>query len=453
MATGGEDGVVNFWNCEDYSKITSSAAFKEPVRSVSFASDGSAALAVSDSTLRVMSWDPYSLIDSVASMPFGAVQDAFVRKDKLYVSSVSKDAHSVSSTIISLTSGIKPFSAASDENVNPLPVEVVKKPAADEKKKEDEPPAPKQEEPVAVVEEKKVEAKEEVVEQAPAPVAVVAPPPSVVVEKKVVEKKVVEKVERVMEKPKPKTMKKPKAESEPKMKGKSGSRVQQTSSGSRRRDNTRPANQVVPSNNIGIVPADRNTALGLKAEEFRSKSKAAKSDEEVLALCMDDHANMCAALNARKTHVAAIRAMWNKDQIWKAISQMREAKELSVVVDIFSNLSTQAITLIPMELLNVILVQIQCLLQSQYEEYCVLGCSVLRNVTKTFGSNLKAFSREKLMEARMDSVAAEKLEINTACRETLSKCQLQLKENIACGGRVGSSSREILALLRRIGIN
>jgi hypothetical protein len=438
--------VVNFWNCEDYSKITSSAAFKEPVRSVSFASDGSAALAVSDSTLRVMSWDPYSLIDSVASMPFGAVQDAFVRKDKLYVSSVSKDARSVSSTIISLTSGIKPFSAASDENVNPLPVEVVKKPAADEKKKEDETPAPKLEEPVAVVEQKE-EAKEEVVEQAPAPVAVVAPPPAVVVEKKVVEK-----VERVVEKPKTKTVKKSKAESEPKMKGKSGSRVQQASSGSRRRDNTRPANQVVPSNNIGIVPADRNTALGLKAEEFRSKSKAAKSDEEVLALCMDDHANMCAALNARKTHVAAIRAMWNKDQIWKAISQMREAKELSVVVDIFSNLSTQAITLIPMELLNVILVQIQCLLQSQYEEYCVLGCSVLRNVTKTFGSNLKAFSREKLMEARMDSVAAEKLEINTACRETLSKCQLQLKENIACGGRVGSSSREILALWRRIGI-
>ena len=73
MATGGDDGVVNFWSADSYEKISASAAFSEPVRSVNFASDGESALAVSDKTLRIMSWDPYTLVDSVAAMPWGTV--------------------------------------------------------------------------------------------------------------------------------------------------------------------------------------------------------------------------------------------------------------------------------------------------------------------------------------------------------------------------------------------
>ena len=60
LATAGEDGIVNFWNSETYAKISGSAPFKEAVRNVSFSQDGKAALAISDSTLRVMDWNPYS---------------------------------------------------------------------------------------------------------------------------------------------------------------------------------------------------------------------------------------------------------------------------------------------------------------------------------------------------------------------------------------------------------
>ena len=84
----------------------------------------------------------------------------------------------------------------------------------------------------------------------------------------------------------------------------------------------------------------------------------------MIDLCMNDHANMCAALNTvtnirfrlisasvshdlfpqRKTHVVAIRSMWTKEAIWKAVSQLKESKDLSVVVDVLGNLSTQQLS-------------------------------------------------------------------------------------------------------------
>lgn len=227
------------------------------------------------------------------------------------------------------------------------------------------------------------------------------------------------------------------------------------SSGSQRRkvkDQTKPVSTVVPANQIGLVPADRSTALGLKAEEFRAKSKNARTDQEILDLCMDDHASMCATLSARKTHVAAVRAMWNKDSVWKAVTQMKESKDLSVVVDVFQTLSSQQLQIVPLEVLNVLLTEMQCLLQSEYEDYVILGCSMLRQVNKIFCPVLKATRESKPADVRSDPVLAERIEVSNTCWDTLGKCSLQLKENLGCGGRVSSSSREVLALFRRVGL-
>ena len=104
--------------------------------------------------------------------------------------------------------------------------------------------------------------------------------------------------------------------------------------------------------------------------------------------------------------MTAIRALWTKESIWKAISQMQEARELSVVVDVLSNLSTQQLSIVPLEMLNVLLSFIQCLLQSEYEDYCVLGCTLLRGINKIFGASLKS-TRDKASEARNDPSVSE----------------------------------------------
>ena len=425
LASGGDDGVVHFWNAEDYSKIASSSTFKEAVKSVSFSS--SALLAVSDSNLRVMGWNPYTMIDSVASMTWGPVQDAFLRKERLFVSSFSKNGNSPNLTILDLSVGIKPFAESNAENVAPL-----------EAKKPDAAP------PAAVEEKKKEEAAEEkkIITSAPVSAPVTAPTVAPVV---------VDKPEPVPVREKPRKEKKPESSSR---RGGSSRSQQEQPSGSRRRqrDATKPIEQVVPSSQVGIVPIDRQVALGLKAEDFRKETKdSSASDSSMIQLCMRDHDNLCAALISRKTHVIAIRSMWNKTDIWKAISQLKEAKELSVVFDILGNLSSQQISIIPLELLNVVLLESQCLIQSEYEDYAVLGCTLLRSMCKVFGSTIKS-TRDKSSEARNDSVFAERLEIVKIIWETLSKCSLQLRENLACGGRVGSSSREVLALFRRLGL-
>ncbi len=508
MATAGEDGIVNFWNAENYSKIAGSASFKEPVRSVSFSQDGKAALAVSDSTLRVMSWQPYALLDSVTGINWGPVRDAFVRKDKLYATSVSKDGHSASLLLLGLASGIKPF-AVEPENIAPETVAApVCKPAAE--------PAPKEETPAPVV------------VAAPAPIAAPVQPSNaapalaelpiqqpvaaeqvvVAASEPVVQPKAAEK-ERVVEAKADKFERSHRAASDTEQLRRSSDKAQQqppaqvafqapppvaplqeapkksgshrgsskssllaptassaansnanasnnsSSGGSQRRnkskDQTRPASIVIPAAHVGIVPAERTAALGLKAEEFRAKSKAARSDQEILDLCMEDHGNMCATLSSRKTHVAAVRALWNKDSVWKAVSQMKEAKELSVVVDVFQNLSTQQLQIVPLEVLNVLLLEMLCLVQAEFEDYCVLGCSMLRNVNKVFCPTLKA-TRDKAADARNDPVFGERLEVTNVCWDTLCRCALQLKENLGCGGRVASASREVLALFRRSGV-
>jgi hypothetical protein len=228
-----------------------------------------------------------------------------------------------------------------------------------------------------------------------------------------------------------------------------------SASGSQRRkqsrDQTKPASLVVPAQHVGIVPAERTAALGLKAEEFRTKSKSAKSDQEILDLCMEDHSNMCATLSTRKTHVAAVRALWNKDTVWKAVSQMKEAKELSVVADVLQNLSSAQLQLVPLELLNVVLLEVLCLIQSEFEEYCVLGCSTLIKINKIYGATCKA-TREKASEARSDPAIAERLEVTNVCWDTMCKCALQAKENLGCGRRVASASRELLGQYRRTGV-
>ena len=84
------------------------------------------------------------------------------------------------------------------------------------------------------------------------------------------------------------------------------------------------------ASHVAIVPAERTAAigslylrrnndlfishgvLGLRADDFRAKKAAARSDDEVLELCMADHASLCVALSTRKTHVAAVRALWTK---------------------------------------------------------------------------------------------------------------------------------------------
>lgn len=503
MATGGEDGVVHFWNAQDYSKIASSTNFKESVSSVSFSSDGKAALAVSDSHLRVMDWRPYALLDSVSAMPWGPVKDAFVRKDKLFVASISKDGKTPSATLLGLTTGIKPFASA-DEAENVAPVVTAEKKPAEEPAAAAAALAPVESAPQPVTTPVSEPATAPVLQQeasvsAPVVVSAVPEPQSFQQQVMVVampkaeplaEKPIARPVEQSVPKPDPVQEKKRSDDKKKRAEGdssssssrRSGSHRTQpqqqppssaamapgpsaasnignsnTSSnanagGSRRRkDSTKPSSNVVPSSQVGIVPSDRNTALGLKAQDFRAGINSITSDENAIDLCMADHANMCAALTARKTHVTAIRSLWTKDCIWKAVSQLKDAKDLSVVVDVMGNLSTQQLSIVPLELLNVLLLEIQCLLQAEYEDYCVLGCSLLRNLSKIFGATLKS-TREKSSEARNDSVFAERLEIVNVCWESLGTCSLQLRENLQCGGRVGSSSREILALFRRMGV-
>lgn len=448
MATSGDDGCVQFWSLDDYSKLASSGNYKEPVRGISFSSDGRAALAVSDTTLRVMSWKPYALLDSVNNMQWGGaapVRDAFIRRDKLFVSTASKDGHVPHALILGLSSGIRPF-ASDAENVAPVVVEVA--PVA----KPQNPP-----------EDVKPEQPEVVVAPAPEPTPVVAAPAPVVVaveeEKQAPPPAVEVKQEKVSSKqaplpPPPAPVVAASVEAP-----KKGSRTERSSSSSgggsqrqKKKDSTKPSQTIIPAAHVGIVPSERTAALGLKAEEFRTKSKNAKTDDEMIDFIMEEHAQMCATLSTRKAHVAAIRAMWNKDSIWKAISQMKEARELSVVYDVFQNMSSQGLQVVPLELLNVVLMEVQCLLQSEYEDYCVLGCSMIRGINKIFCGSLKA-TKDKAAEAKSDPVLAERLELTNLCWDTLGKCAQQLKENMSCGGRVGSASREVLALLRRVGIN
>jgi len=462
MATGGDDGVVNFWSADDYSKISNSSSFKEPVKSVSFSSDGKALLAISDNNLRVMNWNPYALLDSVAAMKWGPVKDAFVRKNKLFVTSVTPDGKAPTATLLGLSSGIKPF-AEDVENIAPIAAEAAKPTKQADKPESDK---PVEQEAVEAKPEQKIEAETpktiEDVTPAQLPLAVVeAPKPEVVEEKQkdsVACIEAVPKPEPVQEKKRKERKHKETDSRKHKAESRSGSHrstavaAQTQSSGSRRRkESTKPVDSVVPSSQVGIVPPDRQTALGLKAEEFRRATKSCSNDQDMIDLCMNDHANMCAALNTRKTHVVAIRSMWTKEAIWKAVSQLKESKDLSVVVDVLGNLSTQQLSIVPLELLNTLLLDIQCMLQSEYEDYCVLGCSLLRMVCKIFGGTIKS-TREKASEARSDAVFAERLEIVKSVWDTLGKSSLQLRENLQCGGRVGSSSREILALFRRLGL-
>ncbi len=388
--------------------------------------------------------------------------------------------------LVGLTSGIKPFSAEA-ENVAPVAAEV--KPAIESKpagpvapgvpaSASAPTPAPIESDPVVAAPAPIVVAVEHQQPPAPAPAAeapqqIEAPPAPVVAEQaapsKAVEKTELRKSSSSVQAPPP--------AAEPSTK-KSGSQRSSnpnanaasnnnnnnavapnkeggSGNGSQRRkqkDQTKPVNAVVPASQIGLVPADRATALGLKAEEFRAKSKNARSDQEVLELCMEDHGSMCATLSARKTHVAAVRAMWNKDSVWKAVTQMKEAKDLSVVVDVFQTLSSQQLQIVPLEVLNVLLLEMQCLLQSEYEDYVILGCTMLRQVNKVFCPLLKTTRESKPSDVRSDPVLAERIEVSNVCWDTLSKCSLQLKENLGCGGRVSSASREVLALFRRVGL-
>lgn len=55
MATGGEDGVVHFWNATDFSRISTTTAMSSAVRNVCFAND--VAVAITDNAFRSYSWD------------------------------------------------------------------------------------------------------------------------------------------------------------------------------------------------------------------------------------------------------------------------------------------------------------------------------------------------------------------------------------------------------------
>ena len=56
---------------------------------------------------------------------------------------------------------------------------------------------------------------------------------------------------------------------------------------------------------------------------------------------------------------------------------------------LFLSFLTLDVQIVPLELLNTLLLDIQCMLQSEYEDYCVLGCSLLRMVCKIFGGTIK----------------------------------------------------------------
>ncbi len=91
---------------------------------------------------------------------------------------------------------------------------------------------------------------------------------------------------------------------------------------------------VVAGASVGIISSQREKALGLKADEFRGRVRAVKTEQDALSMIMEDHANMCATLATRKAHVTAVRGMWSKETVGRAIVQMRDAKELSVVYDV-----------------------------------------------------------------------------------------------------------------------
>lgn len=97
-------------------------------------------------------------------------------------------------------------------------------------------------------------------------------------------------------------------------------------------------------------------------------------------------------------------------------------------------------------------VDMHALITSEFEDYVVQGCASLRHVFKVFGASLKSTRDTKAADARADPVLAERVELSNVCWDSIAKCCQQLRDNMAAGGRVGSSAREVLALYRRIGL-
>ena len=85
-------------------------------------------------------------------MTWGPVRNAFVRKDKLYAMSASKDLHSSSLFLLSLATGIKPFSGEAENMAPPEAVAAkpIEKPVEKPAEKPEDKPVEKVAEPVAV---------------------------------------------------------------------------------------------------------------------------------------------------------------------------------------------------------------------------------------------------------------------------------------------------------------
>lgn len=288
-----------------------------------------------------MSFPPSAatVVDSKSQLSWGPVKDAFARRDKLVIASGT--AHGAAAWVMELAAA----TTANATNENVAPAAEATKSAA----KPEEPPAPVDAAPAPVA--------------ASAPLAVAAP---VTLAANTIAAAAAAAPEPVEEAPQPLPV-----TEKVKKEAKQGSRERERASHkdhkpsgrsgsakvSRRSDPPALAPTAAPAPvaaaasaavvaptaaaSIGSVPSQRDKALGLRAVEFRGAVKAIKSDADALALINGDHGNMMATLVTRKTHVAAVRGFWSKDNVGRAVAQMHDARELSVVYDVLGNLNAR----------------------------------------------------------------------------------------------------------------
>ena len=220
----------------------------------------------------------------------------------------------------------------------------------------------------------------------------------------------------------------------------------------------------------GLVPAGRDVPIGLEITRFLGSSnpfghdpfvkpKAKQDEEEVIRALVAPADAMCQVLHARLSHLKVLAALWTGGGgPAKALQRALDTDDPAVLVDLLGVTHARLHVHVSLELATDLASAAQQLLDSEYEDYLLVGLSAAQAILKGVGPVLRStaeavsYQQSFFRQGGVDVHLEEKQERCAAVAEALAALQPRLEALASAKGRSAQlATRVHRSLLRALG--
>ena len=220
----------------------------------------------------------------------------------------------------------------------------------------------------------------------------------------------------------------------------------------------------------GLVPAGRDGPIGLEIARFLgssnpfgqdpfAKPKAKQDEEEVIRALVAPADAMSQVLHARLSHLKVLAALWTGGGgPAKALQRALDTDDPAVLVDLLGATHARLHVHVSLDLATDLASAVQQLLDSEYEDYLLVGLSatqaILKGVCPVLRGTAEAVSYQQsfFRQGGVDIHLEEKQERCAAVAEALAALQPRLEALASAKGRSAQlATRVHRSLLRALG--